>query len=149
MLPSGAVDPRAVKRFLREAETVAALAHPGIVPIYGMGVHNGLYWFAMQRIDGCPLSQWFATATFGSRAATLREVVRIGIEAAEALEHAHQRGVIHRDVKNRKFTGRYERKSLANRLWISQTRCRRHSHGDRRDARHTSLHECRTDIGLR
>lgn len=99
VLPFGAVDPRTVKRFLREAETVAALAHPGIVPIYAVGVHNGLNWFAMQRIDGCPLSQWFAVATFESRAATLREVVRVGIEAADALEHAHQRGVIHRDVK--------------------------------------------------
>lgn len=99
VLPFGTVDPRAVKRFLREAETVAALSHPGIVPIYAVGVHEGLNWFAMQRIDGCPLSQWFAVATFESRAATLREVVRVGIEAAEALEHAHQRGVIHRDVK--------------------------------------------------
>ncbi len=99
VLPFGAVDPRTVKRFLREAETVAALAHPSIVPIYAVGVHNGLNWFAMQRIDGCPLSQWFAVATFESLAATLREVVRVGIEAAEALEHAHQRGVIHRDVK--------------------------------------------------
>lgn len=99
VLPFGAVDPRTVKRFLREADTVAALAHPGIVPIYAVGVHNGLNWFAMQRIDGCPLSQWFAVATFESRAATLREVVRVGIEAADALEHAHQRGVIHRDVK--------------------------------------------------
>ena len=99
VLPFGAVDPRTVKRFLREAETVAALAHPGIVPIYAVGVHEGLNWFAMQRIDGCPLSQWFAVATFDSRAATLREVVRVGIETAEALEHAHHRGVIHRDVK--------------------------------------------------
>lgn len=99
VLPFGAVDPRTLKRFLREAETVAALAHPGIVPIYAVGVHNGLNWFAMQRIEGCPLSQWFAVATFESQAATIREVVRVGIEAAEALEHAHQRGVIHRDVK--------------------------------------------------
>lgn len=99
VLPFGAVDPRTVKRFLREAETVATLAHPGIVPIFAVGVHNGLNWFAMQRIDGCPLSQWFAVATFDSHAATIREVVRVGIEVAEALEHAHQRGVIHRDVK--------------------------------------------------
>ncbi len=99
VLPFAVVDPQSVKRFLREAETVAALAHSGIVPIYALGVHNGLNWFAMQRIDGCPLSQWFAVATFDSRAAMLSEVVRIGIEAAEALQHAHERGVIHRDVK--------------------------------------------------
>jgi serine/threonine protein kinase len=99
VLPFGAVDPRAVKRFLREAETVASLTHPGIVPVYSVGVHGGLNWFAMQRIEGCPLSQWFAVSTFTSRAEALDEVVRVGIEAAEALEHAHQHGVIHRDVK--------------------------------------------------
>ncbi|MEZ6091881.1 MAG: protein kinase [Pirellulaceae bacterium] len=123
VLPFGAVDSRTVKRFLREAETVASLTHPHIVPIYSVGVDGGLNWYAMQRIDGCPLSHWFAVSTlssraetqrsstvpvenqgiavstFSSRAETLDEVVRAGIEAAEALAHAHQQGVIHRDVK--------------------------------------------------
>ncbi|MGB7343927.1 MAG: protein kinase [Pirellulaceae bacterium] len=99
VLPSGAVDARAVKRFLREAETVASLSHPGIVPVYAVGVHDGLNWYAMQRIEGCPLSQWFAVATFSSRGKALDEVVRVGIEAAEALQYAHTCGVIHRDVK--------------------------------------------------
>lgn len=99
VLPIGSVDPRSVNRFLREAETVASLTHPGIVPVHSVGVHGGLNWYAMQRIDGCPLSQWFAASTFDSRSAAIDEVVRVGIEAAEALDHAHQCGVIHRDVK--------------------------------------------------
>ncbi len=99
VLPIGSVDPRAVERFRREAETVATLDHGGIVPIYAVGVCNGLHWFAMQRIDGHPLSAWFAAQKFSSRSDALSEIVRVGIEAAEALDHAHQRGVIHRDVK--------------------------------------------------
>lgn len=99
ILPIGSVDPRAIERFQHEAETVAALCHPGIVPVFAVGVHNGLHWYAMQKVDGCPLSQWFAERPMDSKAAALQEVIRIGIEAAEALEHAHQRGVIHRDVK--------------------------------------------------
>ena len=99
ILPIGSVDPRAIERFQHEAETVAALCHPGIVPVFAVGVHNGLHWYAMQKVDGCPLSQWFAERPMDSKATALQEVIRIGIEAAEALEHAHQRGVIHRDVK--------------------------------------------------
>lgn len=99
VLPIGSIDPRAISRFQREAETVATLSHPGIVPIHAVGVHNGLHWYAMQKIDGCPLSQWFAESTFATRNEAIHEVVRIGIEAAEALDHAHRRGVIHRDVK--------------------------------------------------
>ncbi len=99
VLPIGSVDSRSVQRFQREAETVANLSHPGIVPVYSVGVHNGLHWFAMQKIDGCPSSQWFAETTFESRTAANYEVVRVGIEVAEALDHAHRRGVIHRDVK--------------------------------------------------
>ena len=99
VLPIGTVDQRAVERFTREAETVAALDHQNIVPVYAVGVHNGLHWYAMQRIDGVPLSMWFAHHNVRSRSETIDEVVRVGIEAAEALEHAHRRGVIHRDVK--------------------------------------------------
>jgi serine/threonine protein kinase len=99
VLPFGSIDASTVKRFLREAETVASLTHPGIVPVYSVGVDGGLHWYAMQRIDGCTLSQWFALATFHNRAATLAEVVRVGFEAADALHYAHGCGVIHRDVK--------------------------------------------------
>lgn len=99
VLPIGSVDPRAVERFTREAETVAALNHVGIVPVYAVGAHNGLHWYAMQRIDGVPLSNWFAHHTATSRTELMDEIVRVGIEAAEALDHAHRQGVIHRDVK--------------------------------------------------
>lgn len=99
VLPLGRVDRRAVERFVREAETVAGMQHGGIVPVFAVGVHDGLHWFAMQRIDGMPLSHWFAHHEVASRQQAIAEVVRVGIEAADALDHAHQRGVIHRDVK--------------------------------------------------
>ncbi len=99
VLPLGRVDRRAVERFVREAETVAGMQHDGIVPVFAVGVHDGLHWFAMQRINGMPLSHWFAHHEVASRQQAIAEVVRVGIEAADALDHAHQRGVIHRDVK--------------------------------------------------
>ncbi|QEG39195.1 serine/threonine protein kinase [Roseimaritima ulvae] len=99
VLPMGRVDRGAVERFVREANTVAGMQHEGIVPVFAVGVHEGLHWFAMQRIEGMPLSQWFAHRKVASRQQAIEEVVRVGIEAAAALDHAHQRGVIHRDVK--------------------------------------------------
>jgi hypothetical protein len=89
-------DPEALDRFRREAETVARLHHTNIVPIYSVGNEAGVNYYAMQYIDGKSLDL------------VLREnggpldplvVARHGLEAAEALAHAHQRGVIHRDVK--------------------------------------------------
>ena len=99
VLPVGSVDPRAVQRFTREAETIAGLEHPNIVPVFAVGVHQGLHWYAMKRIDGKPLHEYLATHEIGSPRILLDEVIRIGIDAANALDHAHNRGVIHRDVK--------------------------------------------------
>ncbi|MGB7343992.1 MAG: protein kinase [Pirellulaceae bacterium] len=96
ILPQTTVDPMAAQRFWREAETAAALHHPNIVPVYGVGRHEGVHWYAMQRIDGAPLSKALADHPNGVR---LDEVVRIGIESAGALHYAHGQGVVHRDIK--------------------------------------------------
>ncbi|QDT13812.1 serine/threonine protein kinase [Planctomycetes bacterium K23_9] len=96
ILPQTTVDPMAAQRFWREAETAAALHHPNIVPVYGVGRHEGVHWYAMQRIDGAPLSK---TLSEHPQGVPLDEVVRIGIESASALQYAHKQGVVHRDIK--------------------------------------------------
>jgi serine/threonine protein kinase len=89
-------EPEAVTRFQREAETVAQLHHTNIVPIFSVGSEHGVNFYAMQFIEGRSLAQVLDDA------GTLQDADRIadwGLQAAEALEHAHRRGVIHRDVK--------------------------------------------------
>ncbi|MFO0868755.1 MAG: protein kinase [Pirellulales bacterium] len=92
----GVSDPEALDRFRREAETVARLHHTNIVPIFAVGSDQGVNYYAMQFIEGRSLSETLAEAP-GPLAADL--VLAWGLQASEALTHAHQRGVIHRDVK--------------------------------------------------
>ena len=91
----GAADLEAVQRFQREAETVAGLEHGHIVPIYAVGFDEGVHYFAMQLIEGRSL------AAVGSEDEPVdsHQLADWGLQAATALAHAHQRGVIHRDVK--------------------------------------------------
>jgi serine/threonine protein kinase/outer membrane protein assembly factor BamB len=97
VLRLGAVtDPEAMQRFQREAETVARLHHTNIVPIFAVGCEQGVHYFAMQFIEGRSLAVVLEEAKAGLEP---RELVHLGLQAAEALAHAHQRGVIHRDVK--------------------------------------------------
>ncbi len=96
VLPRATVDPVAAERFQREAKTAAALHHTNIVPIYAVGHAEGIHWFAMQIIDGQPLSCLLQEHPQGVDS---DEVARIGIEAADALAYAHRNGVVHRDIK--------------------------------------------------
>ncbi|MFK8114363.1 MAG: protein kinase [Rubripirellula sp.] len=96
ILPITSVDPLAAQRFQREAETAAALHHTNIVPIHAVGQNEGVHWYAMQRIEGKPLSSLLQQNPNG---VDTDEVARIGIESAEALALAHHHGVVHRDIK--------------------------------------------------
>ena len=87
---------QATARFEREAELVATLQHPNIVPIHATGKHDNLHFLAMQLIEGPSLSQWSAAEDADRNPTTL---ARWAAEVARALAHAHQRDVIHRDVK--------------------------------------------------
>lgn len=101
-----AADSEAMQRFQREAETVAGLHHTNIVPIFAIGCENGVNYYAMQFIEGQSLAG-VAESLRGSdpsHGATelrseLTTIANWGLQAAEALAHAHLRGVIHRDIK--------------------------------------------------
>ena len=83
-----------VRRFYLEAEAAANLDHPGIVPIFEVGQHEGQHYFSMGFIDGQSLAEVVAAGPVPARPAA--ELVR---QVAEAVQYAHDRGVIHRDLK--------------------------------------------------
>ena len=82
-------------RFLREAQTSAQLSHPNIVPIYTVDERGGVVYFVMALVDGESLAARLARPP----RLTIEETRRILGEVAEALEYAHERGVVHRDIK--------------------------------------------------
>jgi serine/threonine-protein kinase len=82
-------------RFLREAETAAQLSHPNIVPIYSVDERDGLVYFVMAYVDGDTV----ASRLHARGPMPADEVRNILIQTADALAYAHERGVVHRDIK--------------------------------------------------
>ena len=82
-------------RFLREAETAAQLSHPNIVPIYTVDELEGLVFFVMAYISGDNL----AKRLHDTGVLPVEDVRRITREVSDALAYAHERGVVHRDIK--------------------------------------------------
>ena len=82
-------------RFYREARASGVLAHPGIVPVFDVGEHEGAPFLVMEFVDGRTLADVMKK---GERY-TLDRVCEIGQQIAEALGYAHRQGVIHRDIK--------------------------------------------------
>ena len=95
MIKAGVLaDDAELRRFQNEAEAVALLDHPGIVPVYEVGEHDGQHYFSMKLIDGGNLGERLASFQDNPRAAAT-----LLVEAAEAVQHAHMRGILHRDLK--------------------------------------------------
>jgi tetratricopeptide (TPR) repeat protein/WD40 repeat protein len=85
--------PGDVQRFHAEAEAAGTLDHPHIVPIYEVGEHQGQHYFAMKFIDGGSLT------TERIKTGGPRQAAQILAVVARAVHHAHQRGILHRDIK--------------------------------------------------
>ncbi|MHA3772617.1 serine/threonine-protein kinase [Verrucomicrobiota bacterium sgz303538] len=92
--PSLGEAPAFAERFAREAKALAKLNHPGIVTIHEFGRADGLYYFLMEFVDGVNLRQLLA----GGRVSP-REALAIVPEICDALQFAHDHGIVHRDIK--------------------------------------------------
>src|SRR5689334_13672637 len=96
VLPADTMDdPSARARLLGEARRAAGLNHPHICTIHDVGEEQGRVFIAMELVEGRPLSEVAGVAGFTSGA-----LIRIGGEIAQALSHAHEHDVIHRDLKS-------------------------------------------------
>jgi tetratricopeptide (TPR) repeat protein len=89
---------RHLRQFEREAQTAARLHHTNIVPVFGVGEQDGLHYYVMQLIHGVGLDE-IIRRPCGPGRDLWPMVARTGIQAAEALEYAHQQGTFHCDVK--------------------------------------------------
>lgn len=95
LFPELSVDRTFVERFRREAQAAANLSHPNIVPVFDWGEDDGTYFIVMEFVDGDPLS---AILRNSGPIEPVR-AAEIAAQVAGALDYAHRRGVIHRDVK--------------------------------------------------
>jgi WD40 repeat protein len=94
ILAGGFASAEEVRRFRQEAEAAGNLDHPGIVPIFEVGEHDGQHYFAMKLVEGGSLSARVPELVQDPRAAA-----RLLVKVARSVHHAHQRGVLHRDLK--------------------------------------------------
>jgi serine/threonine-protein kinase len=89
-----AADSRATRRFVREARATARLAHPNVARVYDFGRHGGVPFLVMELLEGETVAARLASGPFPPA-----EAARVAAAVADALDAAHRRGIVHRDVK--------------------------------------------------
>jgi tRNA A-37 threonylcarbamoyl transferase component Bud32 len=87
-------DPAFAERFAREAQAMARLSHPHIVAIHDFGERDGLFFFLMEYMDGLNLGQLMASGNVSPK-----EALAIVPQICDALQFAHDQGIVHRDIK--------------------------------------------------
>jgi serine/threonine protein kinase len=92
--PGSGSEPAFAERFTREAQALAQLNHPGIVTLYEFGRSNGLFYFLMEFVDGMNLRQLLHNSRVSAR-----EALAIVPQICDALQFAHDQGIVHRDIK--------------------------------------------------
>ena len=92
--PAIGADPAFAERFTREAQALAQLNHPGIVTLYEFGREGGMPFFLMEFVDGVNLGQALANHRISPR-----EALSIVPQICDALQFAHDHGIVHRDIK--------------------------------------------------
>ena len=97
---SSAAEEKTLGRFVEEAQVTGQLDHPGIVPVYELGVDNeGQVFFTMRLVKGIELSKVFEYAREGKEGWTQTRAVGAILKVCETMAYAHSKGVIHRDLK--------------------------------------------------
>jgi serine/threonine protein kinase len=95
ILPPGiGAEPAFAKRFTQEARALAKLNHPGVVTLYEYGQADGLFFFLMEFVDGVSLRHLLEVSRISPR-----EALAIVPQICDALQYAHDQGIVHRDIK--------------------------------------------------
>ena len=92
-------NPEFVRRFEEEAASVAQLRHPNIIHVYDFNHDEDTYYMILEYVAGDTLQHHLKTLRDEGRQMPLEDVIRIGADLANAVDYAHQRGMIHRDIK--------------------------------------------------
>ncbi len=92
--PEVSADPDRMQRFIQEAKLASSLTHPNIAYIYEIGQDQDYWYLAMEYVEGRPLS-----ARIEEGPLNIQDIVHIGSQVADALDDAHSKGIVHRDIK--------------------------------------------------
>ena len=113
--PEFASEEQFVLRFRKEAQAVASLSHPNIVSIYDVGFQDDVHYIVMEYVDGPNLKAYIRE--HGSL--SIPDSVSIAAQLLDGLQHAHEHGIIHRDIKPHNIIITEDRNCKSNRLWYS------------------------------